>query len=318
MLNKPALPDKVLTSLVAEKGVGGATIIDEIAPPLPIDKINSDDFKYYKITPVLRTDLDTRRPAGTEANIIQIERELVSASVELHRLKDRVDDEETSNEPEPLDYFADSALVTVEQIKLRFEKQAHDAMVETASGTIPGANAGVKWDNATPKILKDIVAAMYGCLGKCGMWPNILVIPPVVGEVFESAAEITNLLKYVGKDALTKGLVPVVKNMKVLMPGRLEDTAALGATPVPNHVWSTDMVLAMYVNPAAGGPSPSAAQKKRITAMYQFRRKVANANADIFKYRHEDLMCWDIEARMKNSLKWVCKDCVWQIRACLT
>ena len=318
MLNKPALPDKVLTALVAEKGVGGATIVDEIAPALPIDNVNADEFKYYSITPVLRTDFETRRPAGTEANIVEIERELIPSSVDLHRLKDRVTDDEVSNEPEPLDYFADSAFVTTEQIKLRFEKNAHDALVETSSATIPGANAGVKWDAATPKILVDIVDAMYGVLKNCGHWPNKLVIPPVVGEAFESAADIADMLKYTTQDVLTKGLIPVVKNMKILMPGRLEDTAALGATPVPNHVWSTDMVLAMYVNPAAGGPNPAAAQKKRITAMYQFRRKVGGTNAEIYKYRHEDLMCWDIEARLKNALKWVCKKCVWQIRDCIT
>jgi hypothetical protein len=271
------LPDPVLTALAVELGTGGPYASAQIAPTA---RVANDEFKYAKFgREDVKDDGKTKGAPGQPASEVGFGITYQTGSVQYHKLKSRIPDAIRANDVNGTIDKRRTRMLT-NKLLLGAEKRIKD-LCHAAAKT--RAAPGTKWDAANPTIRNNILDAREIFRKNAGMYPNVMVLPPIVRTVVFSDSGILDLIKYTDPQFLAKGQVPTVENMVVVSPGAIEDTSNPGATQNIADVWSDDEVYYLYVDPQAGD------DLEALTALRQVRSMATGGTGLYIKaYREPD------------------------------
>jgi hypothetical protein len=256
------LPDPVLTRLAVELGTGGPYIADLIAP---VARVQADSYKIATFgREDIKRDVKATRAPGSPAARVEFSKTYAAATVKYRSLKSDIPDEVRSNDPNG--DTLDARRVKVLTNKLRLEVEAGLAAL-LAAATKTQAAPSTKWDGSSPKIRKDVLDARETFRKNAGMYPNVMVVPPVVKTAMFSDTAILDLIRYTQANFIATGQIPVFENMQIVVPGAIVDTSNPGAAASIADVWSTDEVYYVYVDQSAGDDIAAMTALRQVRSM---------------------------------------------------
>jgi len=276
--------DAALTTFAVEIGAGGPFVADKIFPIVEVKK-ESDKYKIYP-KPEIRDDVETIRSASGLAPEIDWKPSEDTYSCKEHALRRFIPDRTRNNADNPIKLEQNTIRKLLHKIRLGIEKRVKSIGMSPSYIT-NNATPSVKWDSttSTPEIEKNIDTAKEAVVKQCGFEPNIIVIPPAVAKVIKRDPSIRELIKYTNSDLLVNGdLPPTIFNLKVIIPGAIEDISNPAQAQDLARIWSEDNVLIAYVDPEADDTDT-------ITLGKQFRCKMTAHQVDeliaVWRYREE-------------------------------
>ena len=239
-----------LSNFAAESYKQAPLIWNQIFPVLPVMK-SSDKYKKFDGSGLINNNLKLERTRGEEAKQILFQStddtyttEELTARYFIHR-----DDDANADSIMKLDQRITQRLTN--QIGIQIEVKAK-TLVENTS-TFTDATPGVKWDAANTDAMDiegDIDTGKIAIAKACGVRPNTIVIPEDIAKVVKKNAAIRELIKYTQSDLLVNGdLPPSIFNLKVIIPGAINNASALGQSPSGAFAWNADKVEILYVEP---------------------------------------------------------------------
>lgn len=303
-------PDPVLTNLVIAKGTGGGFIQDDIFPPVPV---NRDEGKYtvYKREEI-KQDVETLRAIAAEANEVNFTLNYETYAADEHALVSKIGDRIMNNSPNPEALRRRRSLILNNRLRLGIETRI--AALVNDDTVIANAVPAIKWDAANPTIEADIDAAKEAFVLASGFEANRIIFPPTVSKVVKRDPTIRELIKYTQNDLLVNGdLPPTVFNMKVLIPGALEDVSSPGAAENIARVWNLDNALLAYVD-------PSVEDTETLTAGIQLRPKTLAGGMNLIAktWREQKVDAEWFQVQRMNTEKVVAKSALYIIKDVLT
>lgn len=247
----------------------GWVIADIIAPIVPVGK-ESDKYYVWERDEILRTFEDLRADGG-EANLINFKPSKDTYFCEEYALKIGITNREKDNADSALrleisktKFLKNSLLLSREKRVATIFRDANNyatGFKRTLSGTSQWNNASYAGDP-----LAEIDAGINAIYQATWMFPNVMVMPYDVAQVFGANAKVLDRLKYTNNTLVSSAWIPqVIRNMQVLMPGAIETTSARGAATIATGaVWWKDVILAITNN----GETMEA-----LTKAYTFRNR---------------------------------------------
>lgn len=237
-----------------------ASLVSSLVAPEIFVTDQSGKFKVFDRKAFTQQD-DIRTP-GTMGN--QVAKRGVTDSLyfcENHSLFDDITIEDRSNADEGIDLETQSVETIMDLINLKRESECA-TLVQTLANWANGVTlAGVdQWNNAAfaGSIESDIDTQSEAIRLEIGMNPNVIVIPAGVAKIVKKDPGVRALRKATDDSLLVNGdLPPVLWNMKVIIPGAVNSSAALGQPYVGADVWGKHVTL-MFVNPKPSRTVPTA------------------------------------------------------------
>lgn len=226
-------------------------IADIVAPVIKVQK-ESDKFYVWNREDAFRSYDDILAP-GAEARAIDFTLSNDSYFAEEYGLKTRIVWRDLDN--------ADSVL-KLEMNKTRKLKDTllvgREKRVATLFTTLATFAAGLsttysgvsQWNNGSyvGDPILEIDNAKEAVRLACGFYPNVIIIGAAVVPVLTNNAKYREHYKYTAADVAGNGLPPVLRGMKVLVPGAINTTSNEGAaSPTTADLWGKNLILA-YVN----------------------------------------------------------------------
>lgn len=303
-------PDPILTNLVIEYGSGGGYIADDL---FPIFMPLKEEGKYAKYNrEELKQDIETLRAIGAVAHQVDFDMSYETCSCEERALMGLLADRIMNNASNP------EALrrrrVKILNAKIRLGVETRIKTLVNDETVIANAVPGIKWDGSTPTIEQDIDAAKEEFVLACGMEPNRIVIPSPVAKVVKRDPTIRELSKYTQSNLLVNGdLPPSIFNLKILIPGTIEDVSNPGTAENIARVWNQDNVILAYVD-------LTATDGETLTAGIQIQAKtLAGKQATIAKTWREDKVDGEyFQVQKMTEEVIVAKECLYILKDVLT
>jgi hypothetical protein len=283
--------NRLLTNFAIERGSGGSFVVDEFAPPTPVD---TQEYSVPKFETALVKQGITNTLVGPDGdvNIVEdISPTMAPGFCTRHGLKGYTLDE-IKAQPHG-DLFANEETVLSDLIDdLRREKEIAFKALLDARKSASGYHAApsVKWDAAgfTNVIaIENLEAAARAAeLNSArsldsGKWK--LLIPPLVADRMKSY--LRQALKYTDGQFTLGGKLPtILADMPVVIPGAMQNSAAAGQTASIARIWNTDDVYLIYVDPAF------ASNRRAFTAFAQMRWNKVSPSYGAYTWRDQNPM----------------------------
>lgn len=281
---KDVRPDPILTGLAVELGNGGGYVADMVAP---VANVAADTFKYATWSREdIKLDVRTKRAPGVGANEVVMSQSFTESSVEDRGIKMKIPDNIRKNDPNPGTVERRRVKVLTGKIKLEVEINVA-TLLQTASNTRSAPS--VKWDAANATIRADILAAKNAFRRQCGFNPTHLVLPPDVSAVVFNNSAILELVKYTYGELLKNGMIPMIENMQIVVPGAIKDGSNPGAAQSIADIYASDEAYYLYVDPQAGNDLEAMTALRQVRSQtsvstpfsaYQWRDPDVSAHAD--------------------------------------
>lgn len=296
--------DAPLTNFAVKLGVGGGLVADEIFPIVPVNKV-SDKFFVFSRDEEMSDNIETKvsdRDLANEADWIVTESDY---SAVQRRLRHFIGQTIIDNADSPIKPFQEATTMLVGRLRTGVEKRVQALIEDT--GTIGNAVPSVKWDAAASVVIeKDVDTAKEIFAVACGHEPNIILIPPAVSKVVKRDSEVRELIKYTQNDLLINGdLPPSLWNMRVMIPGALNNTANLGQNASISRIWTNDKVELLWVDPSPGIQTAGAG--------YQFSPQAQQPRFAVQRYTEPGRRGQWVEVTLLNDEKLVSAACVFII-----
>jgi hypothetical protein len=283
--------NRLLTNFAIERGSGGSFVVDEFAPPTPVE---TQEYSVPKFETALVKQGITNTLVGPDGdvNIVEdISPTMVAGFCIRHGLKGYTLDE-VKAQPHG-DLFANEETVLSDLIDdMRREKEIAFKALLDARKSVSGYHAApsVKWDATgfTNVIaIENLEAAARAAeLNSArsldsGKWK--LLIPPLVADRMKSY--LRQALKYTDGQFTLGGKLPtILADMPVVIPGSMQNSAAAGQTASVARIWNTDDVYLIYVDPAF------AQNRRAFTAFAQMRWNKVSASYAAYTWRDQNPM----------------------------
>lgn len=158
-----------------------------------------------------------------------------------------------SNADSVLKLEMNKARKLVDTLLLGREKRvatAFTTLANYASGLSTTYSGVSQWDNGSyvGDPIAEIDAKKELVRQACGMNPNVIVIGAPIVPVLVANAKYRDHYKYTANDIAGNGLPPVLRGLKVLVPGTINTTSNEGAaSSTTADLWGKNIILA-YVN----------------------------------------------------------------------
>lgn len=195
-----------------------------------------------------------------------------------------VPDRNRDNADVALDPFMAVTRILRNRVFLAWEKRAKTLLTTSGNFGTATAATGTGWaDTTTGDPEKDVDTAREAVESTAGYTPNMIVIPPAKARAAKRHPKIRDIIKYTDPSLLVNGdLPPILWNLRVVIPGAIENTANPGQTAAIARVWNGTTVAVLYTDP---NPSLEGA-----TWGATFRVRTYGTNGQRVKnYRREDL-----------------------------
>lgn len=253
---------------------------------MPVLQVPRETGIFWKFdSQNLQQNVETKRADGDTAKRIQVSYTQDTFANEEHALAALITDRERNDIDPRLQHEQNVIQTLRETIELGYEKRVETLINTSGNYTLSNTGTvGVKW-NAGPgtTIEKDIDDAKTIIEGNSGVTPNTILIPSSVSRPMKRSDEIRALRKFTDESLLVNGdLPPIMFNLKVIIPGAIEDVAKFGATSSIAKVWTEDKVWIGYVEPR---PRP-----KVVTFGMTFQTAIVGKGSDRVKR-------WRVEER---------------------
>ena len=249
--------DAPLTNFALLKGTGGGFIADDIFPIIKVIKI-SDKYFVFSRDEEISDDFVQEVDDNDFANEIDWSVTNETYSARTYRLRHFVKQGIVDNADTPIDPFKNATRTLLGKLGVGVENRIQAILTDPAQIT-NNASPSIKWDDTSPVIEKDIDDAKEIFALASGFEPNMIIIPPAVSRVVKRDPSVRDLIKFTQNDLLVNGdLPPTIWNMKVLIPGALQNAANPGQSVVDARIWNTDDVQLLWVDPSPGIETASA------------------------------------------------------------
>lgn len=273
----------------------------------------SNRYTVYNKGDILRNEATVRAPgaesAGTEYRV-DTTPNFFCDPVAIHM---DVDWDESDNADAPMSPERDAAEILVDKILMKREKDfvesyfqdgVWDVDWDGVSGT-PGSDEFKQWDASSSTPVADVENARNEIHDNTGLDANVLVLGRSVFSALKSNSDILDRIKYTQRGLVTKEILASVFEVdEVIVPGAVENTAAVGATDSIANLWGKHALLAYRA------PRPSL---MRPSAGYIFTwtgRRGAGAEGLITRRIEVPLRkATRIENEMAYDMKVVASDC---------
>jgi len=238
--------DVPLSNLAIQLGSGGGFVADIVFPVLSVQK-ESDKYYIFEREEI-SDDVQTLRADGAEADEIEWSTTTDTYSAEEYALRHLVTRRSLENADSPLRPKQTATRKLLGKIRLGIEKRINALINNTT--TFENASPSTKWDDTSPTIEKDVDDGKLAFVKQCGHEPTHIIIPKDVSKVVKRDSTVRELVKYTQSNLLVNGdLPPTLWNMKVVIPGALQNEAAPGLTESIDFIWDDDNVILAYVDP---------------------------------------------------------------------
>lgn len=226
-------------------------VADQVMPMVNVKKRSDKWFVYGKEHFRYR---DNRRAPGGLANEFNWTLSQSSFYAETRAERHLILDDDRMEADDPLNLEIDTNEWIMEHMTGNLEVDVANFMTNTANLTTNTALAGTsQWSdyvNSTPLVnLKTAKAAVrVGAVKRA----NTFVSPYEVSLVLADHPDTKDLIKYTDpKGLLESGLPPVVRGLRVVEPGAVQDTAVEGRAATFAASWGKNAIV-MYLNPSPG------------------------------------------------------------------
>jgi len=267
--------------------------------PLKRTRYETGTYVVFDAVRKFRTYRDLRAD-GAEANAISIKYGKATFSQEEYALRGPVTDRERDQSIDPISPEQDIVELVGEALLLRREERARDLIFP--SGFSAETSTSPKWDAASSSItvIKDVRAHKKAFHKLTGKLPSMLIIPPVIWDLFFSDAQASSpgdvmvkRLQYtmavtateITPQAVARLLdVPEIVVPKILIANpALNGTATSASTGIAGtYLWDVDgggtalkAIAYVYVNPSAG--------RRGLTLGWTF----SSQPVTVFRYRED-------------------------------
>ena len=300
--------DTPLTNFAVKLGVGGGFAADDIFPLIPVKK-DSDKFFIFSRDEELSDDFETIASDRDLANEIDWSVTDDTYSADSHRLRHFVSDKIMRNADSPIRPLQIATAVLVGKLRLGLEKRVETLVTDTSA--ITDVTPGTKWDATSGVDIEgDIDFGKETMAVACGMEPNIIVLPPDIAKVVKKDPTVRDLIKFTQNDLLVNGdLPPTIWNMKVIIPGSLQNSANAGQTPNIGRVWDSGHVGLYWVDPNPGIETASVG--------YQFSPS-STPRFQVSRYTEPGRRGQWVEVSLTNAEKITSVECAFLVSNALT
>lgn len=227
-------------------------IADLVAPITTVTK-ESDKYYVWDRADSFRSQDDKRAP-GAVAKTIDFGLSTDSYYAEEFALRTRILWREMENADVALKLEQSKTKKLKDALLIGREKRVAALMLATgsyASGLSVTLSGTSQWSHASyaGDIIKEIDAGKEAVRLACGMMPNTIIIPAAVIPTMTNHSTFRDHYKYTANDLAGTGLPPVLRGLKVLVPGVQNTTSNEGAASAAvGDVWGKNIVIA-YVDP---------------------------------------------------------------------
>jgi hypothetical protein len=216
----------------------------------PIVPVIFESDKYYKYYREERRRIKTLRAMGAEAKEVEWTTTTGTYVAQEYALKKLVPDRLRANSDSPIRPEQVTLKKLLDWIDLDYEMRVQET-VQATGNVYASATPSPKWDGTSPTIEKDIDTAKTSVRQQAGAGANTILMSPDVKDYVKRDSTLRSLIQYaVNSDVLLRNgdLPPVLFNLRVIVPGAVNDTANQGQTATMADVWN-DNVLVAYVEP---------------------------------------------------------------------
>lgn len=236
-------------------------VANDMAPMVPVAKRSDRWFVYGKEHFRYRNS-----KIGTSGVANEREYTLTTSQYYAERRAERhyIPDDNEMQEDQPLQERVDAAEVLAESLNLTREVDTANFMTSTANMTNNTALSGTsRWDDYANSVpLTNIKTSKVSVRTNSAKRANFAMIPYEVALVLADHPSIKDLIKYTDPRALTEsGLPPVIRGLRVIEPGAVQDGATEGRAFAPAAIWGKNVIIG-YVNPGPG--------LKKVSLAYTF------------------------------------------------
>lgn len=218
-------------------------------------KVDKESDKYYvwDRADTFRVHDDLLAP-GAVAKTIEFGFSKDNYYAEEYGLRTRILWRDMNNADSVLRLEMNKSRKLVDSLMLGREKRVAaktTALASFASGLSVTKSGTAQWDNAgyTGDPIQEIDAMKEAVRKASGMTPNTIVIGSDVVLSLVNNAKYKEHYKYTADDLAGNGLPPVLRGLRVVVPGSVSTTSGEGASSVAlGDIWGK-IVLVAYVNP---------------------------------------------------------------------
>lgn len=227
-------------------------IADIIAPITTVDK-ESDKYYVWDRGDSFRT-YDDKIAAGAVAKTIDFAFSTDSYYAEEFGLRTRILWREMTNADRQLRLEQSKTKKLKDSLLISREKRVATLALATgsyAAGLSTTYSGASQWNNASyaGDIIKEIDTAKELVRVACGSMPNTIFIPAAVVSTLTNHSSFRDHYKYTASDLSGNGLPPVLRGLKVVVPGTQNTTSNEGAaTTAVGDIWGKNLILA-YIDP---------------------------------------------------------------------
>lgn len=243
--------DAALTNLSVSYSPSGF-IADIVAPITTVSK-ESDKYYVWDRADSFRT-YDDKLAQGAVAKTIDFALSNDSYFAEEFGLRTRIVWRELSNADVSLRLEQSKTKKLKDSLLISREKRVATLALTTgsyAAGLSTTYSGTSQWSHASyaGDIIKEIDAAKELIRVACGSMPNTIFIPAAVIPTMTNHSSFRDHYKYTANDLSGNGLPPMLRGLKVVVPGVQGTTSNEGAaTTAVGDIWGKNLILA-YIDP---------------------------------------------------------------------
>ena len=284
--------NRLLTQYAIQKGTGGAFVVDDFAPPTPVEtqayvipNLETDLVRQGIVDESVGPDgrLNERQPVAPDFSEGKCNRRGFKGYTQ-DEIKAQPHGELFGDEQSEIDSAVDD---------LRRNQEIRFKALLDAQKSVSGhhASPAVKWDAAgytnvdTIRNIEVGLRAAELSSGKSvdsGNWK--VLIPPLVADALRGYLR-TKLLYTDGQFQLNGILPSRLANATVYVPGAMNNSSAAGQTASVARIWNTDDVYLVYVDPSF------AKNRRTFTALAQMRWNALSPSYAARQWRCDDPTC---------------------------
>lgn len=278
-------------------------VASKVFPTVPVSK-QSDQYFTYPKGQWFRTDAQTRGPSqesagsgytlGTDTYFCDVKA--------LHK---DIDDQIRANADQPINMDAEATEFVTRQLALKREKDWAAKYFTTSVWT--GAadfTPGTLWSASGSTPFVDIRTKIDAIYKATGFRPNGFVMSRDVWSILQDHSDLLDRIKYTQTGIVSMDLLAAALELDhVYVASAVENTAAEGATPTMEFVYSKDCLL-VYTAPRPSLMTPSGGYTFNWTGLLGG----SSEGARIKRFRMEHIASDRVEGEMAYDQKLVASD----------
>lgn len=228
-------------------------VASKVFPNIPVQK-QSDLYFSYTQADWKRTGAEVRATGAESAGggfTVNPNNQYYCKKYAYHQ---DISDDDRSNQDDPLDLEADSALFVTRNLILRQELDFFNRYFQTGiwqgyapSGTAIDFTPSVTWDQANSNPAKDVADLIAAIKGKTGFAPNTLTLTYDLYQRLKNHPMTLDRVKYtseaVGENIGAALLAAMFDVKRVLIASAVYDPSQKGTTPTPGFIGKNKFLL---------------------------------------------------------------------------